>query len=148
VLQHIEPLHRIGEPGGEAGEGTLRMGHQPGARDPQGQRKVAAEPGDPSRCDLLTGDPIDPDQPAEQVDRLSLGQRAQSQVRGAVQGAQHPAARDQRRAAGARQQRAHLRLVGGVVEDHQHPAAGRDRPEPGRRLVDIGRRLGHPERTQ
>jgi hypothetical protein len=80
-------------------------------------------------------------QPGQQPHGVVLLQQVQGQRDGLVEGEPGAAGEDRGAARGARQQRAGLRLAGGVVEHHQHAPAGQLRPVAGGGDLQVGREV-------
>ena len=129
-------------------------GGEVGGGHPQRQRQVGADPGQLGRRRRLGRHPIRPEDRGQQGVRLVRAEHVEGQAVGAVAGEQagQPVpAGDQHQAAGAaRQQRADLVGVDGVVQHHQHPPVGQQRPVPAGRRLHVDRDLfGRlAERTQ
>ena len=146
---HGQPVAGRRETGGDLRAGPGRMMPQLLGEHPDGQRQVAAQPGDlPGRA--CSGAEVGTaGQPGQQRHRLGFRQRAEADHRRVLQRGQPPAAGDQDQAArGARQQRPDLLVPGRVVQQKEDPlardvitpAAGPGR-HPGRDLLhgDTGR---------
>jgi hypothetical protein len=70
----------VGQLVGEAGKGTLGLGDQPRAGDPQCKLQVSTEAGDPRLRLTLGRNPVDASQAAEKNDRGMLSERAQPKM--------------------------------------------------------------------
>ncbi|WP_440900759.1 hypothetical protein [Actinosynnema sp.] len=121
-----------------------QVGAAPGAlpRDAQRQRQPRAQPGQLHELRRVVGRAVVVGDAVQQLHGLRLGEHVQHEAVRAVAGHQagEPAATgDHDQAARrARQQRADLRDVGGVVEQHEHAAAREHRAVGGGPALQVG----------
>jgi hypothetical protein len=98
---------------------------EPGRGDRQREGKVAAQPNDLGRGGRVSADAVRAGRGGEQRDCVTVGQHGHRPARDIDEPAELMAGGDDRPAAPGRQQRAHLGLVPGIVEDEQRPPVGK-----------------------
>lgn len=120
--QAAQPALLVGELAHQPGRGPARAAGEAVADDPQGQREVAAQLGQPGdRLGLAVG-ARGAEDPPEEPRRLPAAEPAEPDPPYAFETGQRPSAGDQHETAlGVRQQRPGERLVGRVVQDDQGP---------------------------
>ena len=156
VAVHRQPGEpaRLGQRGQVVGDAAAGLVEQVGGGDPQCQRQQPAHPSQLGGRRRLGRHPVRADDAGQQLAGLGGGEHIQREGPGAVAGdqPQEPvAAGDQHQAAGAGgQQGADLVGVAGVVQHHQQPLVGQQRPVHGGglRLVGGDLRGGHAQGVQ
>jgi hypothetical protein len=138
----IEPVLLVRQPRHQFGRVPAGPADQPVPDDPERQGHALAQLGQPIEGRLLVAGGSRAEDPGQQLGRLRRRQRSEAEPADALQAGQQPFARDQGPAgAVSRQQRAHLLLRPGVVEDDQRLPVPQQRPVDRRALLGV---LGDP----
>src|SRR5690606_7122444 len=130
--QRLQPVPLVGELVDQVGHSSSRVRRQAGGRDAQRQRQSSAELGELGGGVRFGGRFAGGPGLVEQFDGGVGGQRFQRQHPSTAAhrqaGQPAPAGHQHHRFRVPRQQRVDLLGVAGVVEQHQHPAAGQQGP--------------------
>ncbi|MEF9886939.1 hypothetical protein V4Y03_31705 [Streptomyces sp. P9-A4] len=131
-LELMQPALLVHQPFGKLGGVPSGPADQPVSDDPQGKRQTAAQLGQPREGRFPVGCGTSAQDPGQQCGGLRHRQGSEGKPAYAFQTGEQPSGGDQGPArAPSRQQRTHLLLRRGIVEDDQHPFVAQQRPVQG-----------------